>query len=84
MTAEASVLKTTPNYPDWFIIGLLSSDINQVLYIMSEHSEDGESPSTIRYLQIVDSILQREKQLVKQQVEATRSVHIPCAMYVGC
>lgn len=66
-----------PNHRGWHIPGLLRSDLNHPFFGVLELTDDDATAREIQFRQFADYLTQREKQHVKQQVEATRYAQVP-------
>jgi predicted nucleotide-binding protein (sugar kinase/HSP70/actin superfamily) len=66
-----------PNHRSGHIPGLSRSDLSHPFFGVLKLTDVDATAREIRFRQFADYLTQREKQNVKQQVEATRHVPIP-------
>lgn len=78
-----ATLGAMPNHRSGHIPGLSRSDLSQPFFSVLELTDDDATAREIRYRQFADYLTQREKQHVKQQVEATRYTQI-CSTTWSC
>jgi hypothetical protein len=64
-----------PNDPNGLVTRLSRPDLVQLFYSIFELVDDDAASRATHYEQWANWLIQREKQLVKQQVEATWFVH---------
>jgi hypothetical protein len=71
-----TALGVMPNHHGGHIPGLSRSELSHPFFHIFELADDDATAREIRFRQFADYLTQREKQHVKQQVEATRYAQI--------